>query len=204
MTHKLRLHYKLAGKLIKTVMAMEEEGNDNDEVEESSALKLNYNSREVVEERIKQMLQRVEDKTKSKHMNKDEILVACHVMIYGITSRPRFQHLKLLNCERLVFEPEAGKEGIQRPKASQLSNLMSPWLELSDIAYETTLKKKNETLESVLENILGSDYSLVKHSTDAQETEVAYYVVSNQEKKHIIIGIRGTSTTTVSTFTYTD
>ena len=177
---------------------MEEEGDNDDAEEESSALKLNYSSREVVEERIKEMLQRVEEKTKSKHMNKDEILVACHVMIYGMTSRPRFQHLKLLNCERLIFEPEAGKEGIQRPEASQLSNLMSPWLELSDFAYETTLKKFDETLETVLKNLLGSEYSLIKHSTDVKETEVAYYLVSNQEKKHIIICIRGTSTTTVS------
>lgn len=177
---------------------MEEERDEHDEGGESSSLKIDYNSSDVVKERIKAMLQRLEEKTDSKRMTTDEFLLACHIMIHGIASRPRFQQMKLLNCERLVFEPEAGPGGIQRPKVSQLSNLMSPWLELADFAYESRLAATSDTLEAAVQKILGSSYSLLKHSTDVRETVVGYYLVSNPEKKHIIICIKGTSSTSVS------
>ncbi|CAB9518490.1 Sn1-specific diacylglycerol lipase beta [Seminavis robusta] len=147
---------------------------------------INYRSKDVLDSRIKEMLQRVAEKTKSS-LNEEELLRSCQALIGTITTKPQFRNQKLLHVERLVFEK------VERPKTAHLERLLSIWLELADYAYQ--YHDNGMPLEAAIQELMGStDYALVRHSTDVETGGVGYFLAIDSTQKNILIGIKGTST----------
>lgn len=152
-----------------------------------STSSLNYKSTEVVEARLKEMLQCVEKKTQS-NLDQDELLRSCHALIGGVTTNPRFKHLKLLHLEKVIFPPPTP---IERPTTDELKTLLNPWLDLAELAYSNL---NGAPLEEEMQTLMGPEYKILRHSTVVETGGVGYFLAANPDEKKLLVGIKGTST----------
>ncbi|CAB9530976.1 triglyceride lipase activity (Partial), partial [Seminavis robusta] len=136
----------------------------------------------VINDRIKEMLQHLEEKTQS-DLNHDELLRACHALILAITTKPEFQNHKLLHVEQAIFQQqgEGSNQKISRPTTADLEELL-PWLELAYFAHEYNDAGSKSQLEAAIQESTGKDLLLPQSHTNVCHTHPLTHANNQQEE----------------------
>ncbi|CAB9518489.1 Sn1-specific diacylglycerol lipase beta [Seminavis robusta] len=125
----------------------------------------------VINDRIKEMLQHLEEKTQS-DLNHDELLRACHALILAITTKPEFQNHKLLHVEQAIFQQqgEGSNKKISRPTTADLEELL-PWLELAYFAHEYNDAGSKSQLEAAIQESTGKEWFFTQPKSSREKTK---------------------------------
>ena len=137
-----------------------------------------YSSASVISERLNAVIEKLQQKTKS-DVDIGELQTALALMIRFVTTNPSFIQLKLKNMEEFMSENEKAAN-------DEIAMLLSPWLDLANLAYE----EETKSVEAKLSEL---GYTLINHSKDVDATIVGHYLAFHPKKKEFLIGVKGTS-----------
>lgn len=146
----------------------------------ATALKFDYSSTNVINERLTAVIEKLQQKTESK-VDTSQLQTALALMVRFVTTNPSFIQLKLKNMEKFMGDKE-------KVAKDEIAMLLSPWLDLANLAYE-------EETKSVEAKLTELGYTFISHSKDVDATIVGHFLAFHAEKKEFLIGVKGTSST---------